>query len=331
MEQFTVILFRPDLDGVAAAAIAARAAGPDVEALAVGSQHLVGFFTDEAQRRLPAHYRLVICGLELVRTDWDGRLVRPALLDALRDFTQPIRWFSGRAWAPEDIATLQHMFGEERIRVRPDASSEAALVRELLGEADDRYADWLVAMAEDRLPAGPQSAWGKAWRHTIPFVKDDPPALAQAVGLLAAQKPQEIPKALIERAERTEREVLGQAAAAAGDAVEIGERRLIALALPRRLHPFWKEAGAAALRERDAQFCLCALSGRDVLALARREGLRVDLEGWARYVTDLMPGASVVERQPEAEILNVPGLKGDQGLLDEVVRLLIEGAHLLRG
>jgi hypothetical protein len=66
-----------------------------------------------------------------------------------------------------------------------------------------------------------------------------------------------------------------------------------------------------------------------VLALSRREDVLGDISGWARYVTDLLPGSAVVDQTAAAAVLRVPGLSDQPALKDEVVRLLIEGAHLL--
>jgi hypothetical protein len=171
------------------------------------------------------------------------------------------------------------------------------------------------------------------WSRVIPWLRDDPEALAQAAGLLAAERPGELAPSLVERADRLESDARKMVAARVGEPVSFAERHLerhlVTLEVPAQWHPFWAEVGEAALDEAGAEFCLCALTDRPVLALSRREGVRGDLSGWARYVTDLLPGSAVVDQTADAVVLCVPGLSDQPAFKDDIVRLLIEGAHLL--
>ncbi len=341
MDMLTVILSRPDPDGVASAAIAARVAegaarpaGGVVEMLFAQAQHLAEFFGEAAQRKLPASYRLVVCGVGVAHVNWDGEVIRPRLVEALRTFVRPVEWFSAEFWEPEDRAVVAHILGEGRLHVSAAASSTAALVRGAFAGGtravgEDAYADSLVALAEGRLAPEAEEAWGGVWSRVIPWLRDDPAALAEAAGLLAAERPGELAASLVERADRLESDARKMVAARIGEPVSFAERHLVTLEVPTQWHPFWEEVGEAALDEAGAEFCLCALTGRPVLALSRREDVLGDISGWARYVTDLLPGSAVVDQTAAAAVLRVPGLSDQPALKDEVVRLLIEGAHLL--
>jgi len=78
-----------------------------------------------------------------------------------------------------------------------------------------------------------------------------------------------------------------------------------------------------------AEFCLCRLVERPVLVLSRGPELRVDLHPWVRYLTDLMPAATAVGGQSDFVPVFVRGLAEDAALMDEAIRTLQEGAHLL--
>ena len=69
---------------------------------------------------------------------------------------------------------------------------------------------------------------------------------------------------------------------------------------------------------------------RSVLLIGRETASQVDLAAWARYVTDMLPAARAIGRQPDVVTLYVQGLAEAPQLRDEVVRLMEEGAHLLR-
>ncbi len=57
----------------------------------------------------------------------------------------------------------------------------------------------------------------------------------------------------------------------------------------------------------------------------------MDLQVWVRYVTDLLPAARSVGARPDVVPLIVDGLKERPDLMDEVLELMAEGAHLLKG
>jgi len=117
MDIFTAIIASPTVDGVACAVIAARAARGGSETFFLNSASLTEFFRPSIQQKLPGLYSLVICDLELVHTTWDGQLVRPRLLDALRSFVSPALWLSARAWRPEDRAAVENILGPSRLVV----------------------------------------------------------------------------------------------------------------------------------------------------------------------------------------------------------------------
>ncbi len=329
MSRLTVIVAGRDVDGVASAAIAARAAGGPVEMLFFEADRLAAFFDSPVQEKLPGLYRLIICGLGVVHTDWDGEVIRPRLMQALRAFVGPLLWFSAAEWRSEDRAAVQNILGGSRLTMSESASCAAELVRDRLAAPDDAHAELLVRFAAGRLPPQAEADWGKPWRRVIASLRDESGRLREAVAPLIEGRPGEIGSALIERAERVERENRQFAADHAGELVPVGERKLVVIGVPRQRHAFWREISDHARSHAEADFCLCLLLGRPVMILTRDPEQRTDLRIWVRYLTDMLPIAMVVGARLDAVPVILRGLDEDAGLAQVAVDVLREGAHLL--
>jgi len=329
MGKLAAILASGDIDGVASAVIAARAADGPVELLFSESQHLVRFFGNSVQDKLPRRYNLIICGLEVVHTSWDGELVRPRLMDLLRAFMSPVLWFSSRAWRPEDRAAVESIVGAGNLLVNADAPCTAALVHSHFARPDDEYAALMEELAAGRLPDQAEAEWGAQWRRVITSFKGDLRHLREAVEPLVDARPTEIPDALLERATRTEQENRELAERSAEEPVQVGEHKLACIDIPRERHAFWREISGCSLALTGAHFCLCHLIGRPVLILTRNDKERADLRTWARYLTDLLPAARAIGESPEVVPIYLRGLDQDPALKREAIEILQQGAHLL--
>ncbi len=324
-EPFTVIVSDLHGDAALASALAARCTANRVEAMAIDSQRLVEFFEPAMQRRLPAGYDLAFCGHRVVHTDWDGRLVRPRLMDRLRGHFGPIRWFCAGEWLPEDRRALEQLIGVENLVVSEESESTTALVSAECAGADDDYAKRL-----ERVARGVDEKLANRLRRCLGALKASPLELASSIMLLAQEKVQEVLDTYLARAEDLEERIEKLARDGTREPMLMGELKLARVALPPWAHFFWSEASARARAHAEAELALCRLEGRPTLVLTRQAGLRLDLRTWARYVTDLMPEVRSVEASPEAVPLVVAGLPDTPGLMDEVLRLMGEGAHLLR-
>ncbi len=330
-EDFTVAVCAPDADGLVAGALAGRAAGDRTEAMVFESERLAAFFEPDVQQRLPRVYDLVLCGPEVCHSDWDGRLVRPRLMDALRAFVGRIRWYSRHQWEPEDLRAVGHLAGEENLVVREGARSVAMLVAEERFGPDDEYEQSLARFAAGDLQEREREAWGDQLAGVLTALKASPSAMADAIGMLMEGKVQELIRRHGDLAERTEEDNRCFARTQADEPLRMGEAKLVFLSLPAARHPFWAEISQYARQETGADASLCHLEGRPAMVLSAAPDTRFDLRAWARYVTDLLPGAQSVKPGPHVVPLVVRGLEGDPGLKDEVLRLLEGGAHLLRG
>jgi len=311
--------------------IAARACEESFELFFFDSAELVDFFRASVQAKLPNLYTLVICDLEVIHTNWDGELIRPRLMDALRAFVSPMRWFCARAWRPEDRAAVQNILGEGMLVVSETAPCTAALVRDRLAAPNDEYAALMAQFASDRLPEAQDQQWGAQWRRVVASFKGNPGRLGEAIQPLIDASPELVSEHLKQQADRVERQNRELAARNAVDLVPVGEHRLVCVDIPADRHAFWREIGDQARVQSGAQFSLCHLVGRPVLVLARGRDQRVDLREWARYLTDLMPQASAIGGRPEVVPLFVKGLNEDPGLMQEAITVLQDGAHLLAG
>jgi len=329
-DEFTVIVSTPDADGVVAGALVGRAAQGRAEALVFDSQELVDFFRPEMQQKLPRGYDLVLCGPEVVHTDWEGRVVRPALMDALRAARGPVRWFSARRWDPEDQRAVAHVIGEGGLRLSNGAAPAAELVRRELCGPSDAYADSLVRFVRGDLNEREQEAWGADAALILAALKAEREQLASAVALMMEERVEAMLKEFRSTALRTDEENQTEGRRQAGSVRRIADAKLVLLSLAPPRQAFWAEVSGYARQEAEAELSLCALEGRSVLLVGREPAAQADLEAWVGYVTDMLPGAECLSEQPDAVAFRVPGLADDPGLRDEVIRLLEEGAHLLR-
>jgi hypothetical protein len=281
------------------------------------------------QQRLPSVYSLVLCDLEVVHTNWDGELVRPRLMDALRAFVAPMLWFSAQRWRPEDRAAVANIIGGERLVVSESAPCVAELVRDFFAGRTDEYADRMVLFASGRLPQEAEERWGSAWRRVVASLKADPVRLSEAIRPLLDATPEILSERLKAEAARVEAQNRDVAARHAEGPFPVGGHKLVAVAIPRQRHAFWREISDSARAQEGAEFCLCHLEGCCVLILSRGLHERVDLRVWARYLTDLLPLARAIGERPDAVPLFIEGLREDPGLKQEAIRILQEGAHLL--
>ena len=330
-ENLTVIVSAPDVDAVVAGALMGRAVRGRAEALVFDSQGLVEFFEPVVQQKLPRAYDLVLCGLEVMHRNWDGRLVRPRLMDALRGFVGPILWLSARRWDSQDLRAVGHVLGGDNLIVSEGAGSVAVMVKDRYFGTGHEYEDSLGRLAADRLSADERQSWGAKLRKVLVALKADYFELAGAVGALMEERLQELIAAHGDRAERTEQENRAFACQNAGQPRIMGEMKLVSLSLSPPKHAFWADISEYAREAAGSGLSLCRLEGRQVMLLSRGREVRIDLRVWARYVTDLLPAARSVGGQPDVVPLVVDGLADDSGLQDEVLTLLKDGAHLLRG
>lgn len=329
-DRFTVIVSEPEVDGVVAGALVGRAAEGQAEALVFDSQGLLEFFGPGVQEKLPRNYDLVLCGPAVVHSDWDGRLVRPRLMDALRGFLGPVRWYSARSWEPEDRRAVGHIVGDGNLMVSETAASVAAMVCDACFGAGHQYEDSLVRFAEGRLSKEEEEDWGAQLRLVLTVLKADHYDLAGAVGALMGGRPDVLIGKHGDRARRTDEQNRAFARENAGEPRVMGRMKLVFLSLPPDKQPFWAEVSAYARQAAEAGLSLCHLEGRSVMLLACDADLRVDLRVWMRYVTDLVPAARSVGARPDVVPLVVRGLADDLGLREEVLSLMADGAHLLR-
>jgi hypothetical protein len=329
-EAFTVVVVAPQADAVVAGALAGRAVEGRAELLVLDSQELLGLFEPGMRRRLPRGYSLVLCGQQVVHTDWDGRLVRPALMDALRGFVGPIRWFSSGVWESEDRRAVAHVVGEGNLTIADPGALAAAVCRACCAE-DDEYASLLVRLAQGRGADEAEQRRADVLQLVLSALKAHREEMERAAAMLMAGGLQGVLDACGERAGRMAEQNRRFAVQHAEEPRPMGSMRLVCVSLPPPRQPFWAEVGRYARQEHEAELSLCHLGGRPVMVLAGEDGLRADLRTWARYVTDLLPGCRTVGAHAHVVPLVVSGLTRDEGLKDEVLRLLAEGAHLLRG
>jgi hypothetical protein len=327
MDTSPVIVAEPTPDGAACAVLAARGIGDLCGTFFFPAAELVGFFDPSTQRDLPRVYSLIICGMGLVHTSWDGKLLRPYLVQKLRDFVRPVRWFSARNWKPDDRAAVENIIGEDRLIVDPSAENNAELVRQHYAGNEDQYAEDILALAGGNAADAP--AWVNDWHRIISSLKNEPGRIGEIIQPLLNGQPGEVSAELLDRADHTEQRNRELASENVSDPVAMRDYSLVRIDIPPDRHAFWREIGAYARARHGADFSLCQLLSRPVLVLSRGEEHRVDLRRWIRYVTDVVPAATAVEPRPDAVPLCVNGLTDDPGLANDVVRALKDGAHLL--
>jgi len=328
-EAFTVIVSSPDADGLVAGALVGRAVQGRAEALVFDPQRLTEFFEQPAQARLPRGYDLVLCGGEVVHRDWDGRLVRPQLMDALRRFTGPMRWYASGEWAPEDVSAVGHTLGVGRLVLAGPHGSAAQTVRDRLFGSEDAYEDSLARFAAGRLSEAEERAWGAELRRVLAALKGDAYDLSGAVGALMEGHRESLIQqhwAQVQRVEGDNRQVAQERAEPPR---RMGDMTLVCVSVPAERSAFWAEIGAYAREDAEAELSLCSLEGRSVMILAREPGTRADLRAWARYVTDLLPMTRVVQARADFVPLVVGGLKEDAQRKEDVLNVMADGAHLL--
>jgi hypothetical protein len=224
---------------------------------------------------------------------------------------------------------VAHLIGEHHLVTAPDGGLLAARIRDDCLASDDSCADALVRFASGRLTAEEESAWGAGLRRALTALKPDRRLLAEAVRSMAAGALQQVSDTYAQMAAETERENRRFAGEAAESPLPMGEGKLVFVSLPAEQQPFWAEIGAYAREARRADFSLCRLEGRSVMVLGRVPGHRADLRVWARYVTDILPGAQCVGAEPDAVPI-VFDRTADDRVKDDVLNALQSGAHLLK-
>jgi len=328
-ESLTVVVAAPNMDAAVGAALAGRAASGRVEALIFDSEDLVEFFDHETQQELPRGYELVLCGVKVIRMNWDGRLVRPRLMKRLRGHVGLVRWFSASGWRPEDRRAVEHIIGEDKLFVDEGARSVAATVwDECCGRPDD-YGRSLVQFARGELDDEEEEAWGADLRKVLGALKGDRAAMSEAVSAMMRQRIQDVIDQRLEQAERIEEENRACARENAEDPRLMRGKKLVAISIPRERHPFWAEISAYAREATGSELSMCHLSGRPTFLLSRGPELRIDLRKWARYLTDSLPRARAADARADAVPIVMEGSVDDAGLKEEILEALAEGAHLL--
>jgi hypothetical protein len=329
-ERFTVVVSSADLDGVVAGALAGRAVSGRAEALVFDSERLAEFFQASVQAKLPRGYDLAFCGLHVVHTDWDGQLVRPHLMDALRHFMGPVRWYAGGTWNAEDAGAVGHLIGADNLIVPGPGGTAAGAVRDRLFGPGDGYEDGLARLVAGKLADNEERRWGQTLRKVLTALKRDYYELANAVGALMDGRSQDLVDAYGPAAAQLEQENRDLARAVAEPLRTMGGARLVVLALPGQKHAFWAEISAYAREETQAELSLCFLQGRPVVLLGQSPGSRARLRAWVRYVTDLLPAAEALVEEAGHVPLLIRGLDRDPSLKDVLLGLMADGAHLLR-
>jgi len=307
-----------------------RAEEGRTEALVTRSEKLAGFFEPTVQARLPRGYDLAVCGLRVAQSDWDGRSVRPRLMDARRKFVGRIEWFGSGKWDAEDVRAIGHLVGEDNLVLAGADDSLAALVRQRFYGPDDHYEDRLARFAAGRLGDDEERTWGRRLRSVLTALKGDVRALASAIDALVESRLQGLIDEHSDAAERTESENRRVAADSAEPLRRMGDLKLVFVDIPPEREPFWQEIGAYARESAGAELSLCRLADRPVLVLAREPEVKADLQAWARYVTDTLPSVRTVDARETVVPLVAPGAAAGPALKDEVLAAMSSGVHLLR-
>ena len=225
---------------------------------------------------------------------------------------------------------MAHVIGEGGLRVSDGAARAAELVRREMCGPSDAYAERLVRFVRGDLNQREQEAWGAAARLVLAALKAEREQLAAAIALMMEERVEAMVARFGDVARRADEDNRTEGRRQAGSVRRIGGVKLVLLSLAAPRRAFWAEVSGYARQEAEADLSLCALEGRSVLLIGREADAHADLEAWVGYVTDMLPGTECIGEQPDAVALRVPGLADAPGLRDEVVRLLEEGAHLLR-
>jgi len=329
MDSVTVIVASPGLDGAVSAVLVARATHGPFEVLFYDSERLPDFFAPSLQEKLPPFYELVLCALEVMHSNWDGQLIRPRLMEQLRACGRPVRWFGTGRWAVEDRAAVGHIIGEQNLFVSESAPCTAAIVREALLPEGGEYERRLVELASGGEIEG-EEEWQGQWSCVISSLKAAPRQLAEAISPLIQARPERLSEKLLERARKTAEENRSFAERAVGEPLPMRESKLVTIEIPPEKHPFWREISGYARAKREAGFCLSLLAGRPLVLLTRAAEVRVDLRRWVRYLTDLVPAARMLGSQEDVVPILVDGLPDDRGMMQELLDVLRDGAHLVQ-
>ena len=323
MPEPDVIVAEPGVDGAACAALIVRARGQENTTHFFRSEELPAFFRRDYQEGLPRFYNLFICGLRVVRKDWQARPARAPLMEALRGLEQPATWFSTAHWEADDEAAVGHLIGENDLVVSPSYSSTAALVAERLpgqGEPLDRE---LVSMAE-----GCETDSLDNWRRVLAAHRNNAEVLSRVVTVLARGQVGTVPRQLMQRTERVEKENQ-RIAGEQHDARRMGEVRVVFVELPRDKTAFWRDIGAAAMETADAGIGLIHPDAADVTLFLKDPTRRLDLQAWLRYLTDCMPGSETLDGGPDWTPVHIQNLGTDPTVKRQLLDILRGGAHLL--
>ena len=328
MDQPTVVLFDLTIDGAISAVLAARALGDECQLRPTRAEKLPDFFEESVQSGLPASCELVVCALEVVHKDWDGELIRPRLMEGLRGFAGPMRWFSAEPWHPEDVAAVGHLVGADKLVVSENVRCAAELVQQHLLPEPKHYEQRLVATI-----LGPEKDWAEwqgNWRSVITALKAKPEKVGEALSVLVEGRPELLSDELVEHANKVEQENHEFAEQNASDPLEMRANTMITIDIPPERHCFWSEISSHAIRLKETDFCLCRLVGRPVVILTRSDECRIDLRRWVRYLTDLLPPAESLGNRAHMVPVVIRGLTEDPGLKQEAINLLKDGSHLLQ-
>jgi len=318
-----LIIADPGVDGAASAALVARSRGCDYSVHFFCSEEFPGFFRRDYQADLPRFYNIFVCGLRVVRKDWQTRPVRSRLMEALRGLEQPMTWFSTMRWESDDRAAVGHLIGEENLIVAPEYRTTASLVAEHMPVSDDARNRELVS-----LPADTDTDALEGWGRVLSAHRDDYEVLSRAVTVLVNGHEAEVPGKLMQNTERVEK----QNSTIAGEEHEVsrmGEVRVAFVELPPRKTAFWNEIGTGAMDSADAGLCIIHPDATDVVLFMRAPTRRLDLETWLRYLTDCLPGSEVLDGGPHWLPVHVPELGSDPTMKRQMLDILRGGAHLL--
>ncbi len=327
--RLAVLVVSPDADSVVAAALVGRAIDARVEPLVFGTQDLPEFFDRSVQSRLPRGYDLVICGPRVCRRDWQGRLVRPRLMDNLRGFGGPVKWYARGDWRSEDASAVEHLIGSGNLLLSgPDELLAQLVRRRFFGEADE-YEGELTRMVAGDLTDNERSAWGDELLSIVHVLKGDRQRLGELVGMLVEKRRDEALARHGEAAARKQEQIHAYAESHAEDPLQMGPHRLVCVTVGGEMRVFWEEIGARARAERESDLSLCFLEDRRAALLAREPGSRLNIRAWARYVTDLMPDVTSVSPQRDVVPFVVDDPRGASARKRELIEVMSGGSHLL--
>jgi len=207
----------------------------------------------------------------------------------------------------------------------------ARALRERLFGPEDAYEDRLARMSSGELSPAEQQEWADGLLEVLTGLKGDHAGLADVAVMLIDGELEAALDRWRDSARSVHEDIAALATECAADVREMGAMKLVKVVLPRERHAFWAEVSAAARRAAGAELSLCHLAGRSVVVLGREAECRADLRAWARYLTDSMAGAQALAETEDAVPVVVDALARQPALLERVLDILREGAHLLPG